>query len=113
MMKRRPPPPPPPPPETYQDRARGFTLWDLRQHTKMNGYSLRSCIDEAGVTLRPYVRNDAVVSNRVYKTYYDCLTPEETARVLAVWYRRKGRAYLKKLKLDQVSLGELVARGRD
>lgn len=86
-------------------------MWDLRNYLGVtSGARMKSLVEAAGVELKPYVRNDAVVQNRVYKAWYHPFTPEETARIMAVFYQLKGRRFLRSVKLDDASLGELVRK---
>ncbi len=95
-------------------RYGGVNMYDLRRYLGVtSGLRMKALVEAAGVELKPYVRNDAVVQNRVYKHGYHPFTPEEAGRIMAVFYQLKGRRFLQSVKLDEASLGELVSGGGD
>lgn len=73
-------------------RVGGVTFCDLRKFLGMrnDGESLRRLLEQAGVRLSMYVRNDAVVRNRHYKQRYRLITFAEARRVMELHYLRLG-----------------------
>lgn len=86
---------PPPPRRPQNVRKGGFTLTELSEYLRLSRGRIRSELEELGIELRPYVRDDGVV-RKVYKQFYEPLTAKEAAKVIARVRRKQGRAALKR-----------------